>query len=513
MIVKCKACGNSFDHDANKSCPFCGSSSFLTTEKIGELEQRRQDDMYERIHAKEKIQEQRNSFIKLIIGACVGILLLIIISISFFSMSINKARLNKYNNAIALMEQGDYEEASAEFQKLGNYSDAKQYLEKIDMLISERNTAYKNGKEYYENARYDMAINEFIKCKNYEDSNDYINKASNAIYDQAQTEYDSGNYEKAKNLLSLIPENVDIYSKSVVLSTNVDNEIQAQKNADNYAIAVSKYENGEYEEAQKYFIQLDNYSDSSKYLTDIGSILYSKAEECLTNNEIAEGVRILDLIDEESEWNQYSIAVELRQKTVDDYLDNLQENATAIYKKEGLDALNSYLTENTQPFISTETISSIKNDIMQNNQPVQPVSLLDVHVFKTENSNGNLYIDDWIKGKDYDNLGNSDYSGIKYYVSYTKPAWETCTYLIDAEYYTLSGYFSLHEDFKDKTDESNWAVLSIYGDGVCLYTSPTLRGGVQPISFSIDISGVKELQYKVEAQGHLRFGILNPTLQ
>ena len=117
MIVKCKACNNSYNLDDNKSCPFCGSTAYLTPEKISELEQRRQDDLYERSYAKKRIEEQRNSFIKLVIGVFAGIVLLIILFVSLTIVGVNKARLAKYNNAITLLEQGDYENAIDSFKK------------------------------------------------------------------------------------------------------------------------------------------------------------------------------------------------------------------------------------------------------------------------------------------------------------------------------------------------------------------------------------------------------------
>lgn len=115
--------------------------------------------------------------------------------------------------------------------------------------------------------------------------------------------------------------------------------------------------------------------------------------------------------------------------------------------------------------------------------------------------------------QDRDNLGNSGYSSGRivktlYFQSDCFAEW---SFLIEGAYRELKGDFFTHFDAKDETSADCVGKLLIYADGNLLYTSPVMRGGVEPVSFELNVSGVKQLTLRVEARrehnGSLTYGL------
>lgn len=100
---------------------------------------------------------------------------------------------------------------------------------------------------------------------------------------------------------------------------------------------------------------------------------------------------------------------------------------------------------------------------------------------------------DYFYGKDWgidtdkqDNLGNSYENAIKYYCENT--------YLLNGQYTKITGTFFQQYAYKSSSSVST---LEIYGDGKLLYEAE-MSGGVQPAYFDIDLTGVLELQIKLD---------------
>jgi hypothetical protein len=66
-------------------------------------------------------------------------------------------------------------------------------------------------------------------------------------------------------------------------------------------------------------------------------------------------------------------------------------------------------------------------------------------------------------------------------------------YLINKKYTKISGKFVLSYDYRSTGN----GCLKIYGDNKLLYTSEVMKGGVLPIDFDVDISGVEKLRIEV----------------
>lgn len=112
--------------------------------------------------------------------------------------------------------------------------------------------------------------------------------------------------------------------------------------------------------------------------------------------------------------------------------------------------------------------------------PVVMLSSLDYFDKKGEKFK---YIDD-VK----DNLGNIYNKGVYSNYGYNTN-WQT--YYINGMYSKMKGKYILGYNHRDSKDENRFKV---YGDGNLIYNSSNMSGGVHPIDFDIDLTGVLELK-------------------
>ena len=86
---------------------------------------------------------------------------------------------SKYNAAVTLMENGDYDEAIEAFKALGDYKDSTQKIEECNSKKLEDN--YSAAITLMENGDYDKAIKAFEALGNYKDSAEKIEECKNGI--------------------------------------------------------------------------------------------------------------------------------------------------------------------------------------------------------------------------------------------------------------------------------------------------------------------------------------------
>ncbi len=93
-----------------------------------------------------------------------------------------------------------------------------------------------------------------------------------------------------------------------------------------------------------------------------------------------------------------------------------------------------------------------------------------------------------------DNLGNS----YNYGISVVSPDWAinggSQTYYINGEYSKMKGKYILSYKNRNTSVESRFKV---YGDEKLIYNSPVMTGGVKPVDFDIDLTGVLELKIEI----------------
>lgn len=113
-----------------------------------------------------------------------------------------------------------------------------------------------------------------------------------------------------------------------------------------------------------------------------------------------------------------------------------------------------------------------------------PVNLFSLNYFDASNS-------DVIRGpfSETDNIGEVHNESYALYSTVYSGVW--ATYRLNGNYTKLTGSFYI--EFEKRSTKMEHT-LSIYGDNKLLYTV-TISGGVEPVNFSVDISGVNYLNF------------------
>ncbi len=124
----------------------------------------------------------------------------------------------KYDNALALMNEGQYREAIHAFRKLGSYKDSKELMAQCDeSILDER---YNNAIAYMEAGNYPYAQVEFTELNGFKDSDTMILEGK---YRQAQKHMDDGNYNLAWQIFTAIGDYKDAAELANVAKANLSN--------------------------------------------------------------------------------------------------------------------------------------------------------------------------------------------------------------------------------------------------------------------------------------------------
>lgn len=177
-----------------------------------------------------------------------------------------------YQNALALKNAGNYEEAIAAFKSLGDYKDSSEQLEacKNEML----NAKYQNAMSLKEAGEYEEAIVAFEALGNYEDSAEQITLCKEGIlkneYENALSLKEAGNYNDAIAAFEALGDFSDSKEQIQLCKDAI------LKNAYDEALTLKK--NEEYDKAIDAFKLLNGYADSTE---QINECIYDKAAECM----------------------------------------------------------------------------------------------------------------------------------------------------------------------------------------------------------------------------------------
>ena len=149
--------------------------------------------------------------------------------------------------------------------------------------------------------------------------------------------------------------------------------------------------------------------------------------------------------------------------------------------------------------------------------PARAVSKVFGKPIKWEKSNNSVYIGahesstpavmlkdlDYFTGKAFqtnrtplqDNLGNEHMDVVGRRTEYgviSNTEYYDNTYKLNGQYSRIKGVFFQNYYSRSSDGES---ILEIYGDGVRLY-SAKMKGGIEPVAFDVDLSGVLEMEIK-----------------
>ena len=119
-----------------------------------------------------------------------------------------------YNNAVALMETGEYEAAISAFEAADGYKDSGELITECKKAIME--TEYTNAVALMDKGDYSDAIAAFTELDGYNKSKEYIQSCETAIldmkYDEAVDMLESGKYLKAIEKFTIL----DGYKESTI---------------------------------------------------------------------------------------------------------------------------------------------------------------------------------------------------------------------------------------------------------------------------------------------------------
>ena len=192
----------------------------------------------ETIKEKERLDEEKRKkkIRKRILLAVLSVAALLALLVYYNNVVVPK---NKYTNASDLLEQGEYEQAAAIFDELGDYEDAKEkYLE----------TLYREGNDFLKNGKYAEAISLFESLDSYEDSKE---KLIESTYGYGKQFLEKNDYD---NAIKTLNSNKDYKDSAQLISKAT------------YGKAVSLREKKEYDAAISLFEELGDYEDSQEQM-------------------------------------------------------------------------------------------------------------------------------------------------------------------------------------------------------------------------------------------------------
>ena len=203
---------------------------------------------------------------------------------------------NKYQQAVALREEGQYDDAIAAFAELGDYGDTKTQIAE---------TWYQKALLSRENGMYEYAYTIFSSLGDYSDA---AQQLSETKYQQAVSLREAGEYESAIAVFASLNDYRD-----------AETQIEEMKQ-EKYQQAVTLRENGQYDDAIAVFKALGNYSDAK---TQIDETKYQQAVALRENGKYDDAIAVF------TELENYSDAA--TQITETKYQQANSLNAAALY--------------------------------------------------------------------------------------------------------------------------------------------------------------------------------------
>ncbi len=192
---------------------------------------------------------------------------------------IQKYNFNKYQQAHILFENEEYKQAERIYAELGNYKDSKELKEDMANYAVKLET-YTSAINFLNRKKYNEAIKAFEKIINFKDSTGRLKEAK---YNLGIEYYENHDYENAKKLFVELGD----YSDSTFYLAQIDIKLFKQSQEIIYQKAYSYYKNSNYSNAIELYSSILNYKNSEELLNDCKKCLKRKSH----NNIIAAGIR------------------------------------------------------------------------------------------------------------------------------------------------------------------------------------------------------------------------------
>lgn len=233
--MKCPYCNNEIA-STQDFCPHCGQSVKNAVDNHGStssywasVEKEKSRDEKIRVDAENEILEKqknkRRTFIAVL--SVIGIIGLIVYYITIIHPN------QQYNKALSFMQEGNYTEAVALFESLGDYKTSLEELQKCNDAITQ--IKYENAVEIFENGDLTNAMYEFHELGDYSDSEHYYSICEIESLNQAKV-FDTVTYGKfdGEDLRWIVLEKTDDKVLLITESYIANMQFDAEYHHDDY---------------------------------------------------------------------------------------------------------------------------------------------------------------------------------------------------------------------------------------------------------------------------------------
>lgn len=254
-----------------------------------------------------------------------------------------------YSKAQKLVEQGQYDQAAAEFAALGDFKDSRQqihetymkkadhyaaegdYLAALDVLTSSEVEALGNGVDHvrqveftylmavqaYTQGDYPTAIERFSEVHGYQDADNYLANSRHTLAEQA---YQKGDYDTAIEQFKALGDNKGGFQRAQEITWEVAEASYAAGQFDAaiayykdlgeynggaqraweiaYEVAETHYSSGDLAQAIAYFTQAEGYEDAADRVL---KTTYEAGKQCMNEKQYLQAVEYFSSITEYSD--------------------------------------------------------------------------------------------------------------------------------------------------------------------------------------------------------------------
>ncbi|MBE6584880.1 MAG: hypothetical protein E7649_07930, partial [Ruminococcaceae bacterium] len=287
--------------------------------KFQQLKATLEEERKEKERQEEITRQKVNKFLKISSVVTVAICVVIAIAVLLNNVIIPRIQtVNKYNNAIALMESGQYTQAKAEFEALDGYKDSAQHIINCNNAIEQarREAKYQEAIKLMDKGEYEKAIKEFNSVSGYKDSANKITACQTAIkdisYNKALALMEEGKYAEAIVAFEALNGHSDSADKIIECQTAIKDI--------SYQDALALMNEGKYAEAIVAFEALNGHSDSADKIiecqTAIKDISYEDALALMNDGKYAEAIVAFEALNGHSDSADKIIACQTAIKDI-----------------------------------------------------------------------------------------------------------------------------------------------------------------------------------------------------
>jgi outer membrane protein assembly factor BamD (BamD/ComL family) len=202
----------------------------------------------------------------IIVGAAVVVAAAVLIPVL-----LEKARSDRFDAAVAMMDAGDYRDAKAEFTELGDYKQSADLADECQDTME-----YQSAQAQMDAGAYEEARQVFAQLGSFENASDLALECQNTLdYNAASALMEAGSIAQARDGFLVLGSFQDAPAHAAECQNQLD-----------YDAAVSLMDEGSYEAAKTAFEELSGYSDATPLAVECGKhIKYIQAEDAFAQGQ------------------------------------------------------------------------------------------------------------------------------------------------------------------------------------------------------------------------------------